>query len=67
MANNAYYQKFGFVVKKEIFLERGPTPVQLSIMVREPQPPAAAAKFTKVTTTAITGPKSKLTAAVRMV
>lgn len=65
MANNAYYQKFGFVAKKEIFLERGPAPVQLSIMVREPQPPAT--KFTNVTTTAITGPKSKVTAAVRMV
>lgn len=39
LANNAYYQKFGFVVKKEIFLKRGSTPVQLSIMVREPQLP----------------------------
>lgn len=55
------------MVKKEIFLERGPTPVQLSIMVREPQQPAAPAKFTNVTTTAITGPKSNVTAAVRMV
>lgn len=66
MKNNAYYQKFGFAVKKEIFLKRGPTPVQLSIMVREPQPPAA--KNTNIiTTTAITGRKPKATAAVRMV
>ncbi|CAN8103014.1 unnamed protein product [Discula destructiva] len=65
LANNTYYQKFGFVGKKDIFLERGPSPVQLSIMVREPQQPTA--KFTPIhvtTTTAIlTGPKS----AVRMV
>lgn len=37
-ANNAYYTNFGFVVKKEIFLKRGAVPVQLTIMVREPQP-----------------------------
>lgn len=65
MSNNSYYQKFGFVVNKDVFLERGPIPVRLSIMVREPKQPAA--KFTNVTTTPITGPKSKLTAAVRMV
>ncbi|KUI55135.1 hypothetical protein VP1G_02470 [Cytospora mali] len=38
LANNAYYAKWGFVVKKEIFLKRGPVPVQLTIMVREPRP-----------------------------
>lgn len=67
LKNNAYYQKFGFAVKKDIFLKRGPTPVLLSIMVREPQPPAA--KNTNIiTTTAITGRKpTKATAAVRMV
>ncbi|KAK7748831.1 hypothetical protein SLS53_000855 [Cytospora paraplurivora] len=36
--NNAYYAKRGFVVKKDIFLKRGPVPVRLSIMVREPRP-----------------------------
>ncbi|KAI7786958.1 n-acetyltransferase-like protein [Diaporthe eres] len=43
LANNAYYAKFGFVVKKEIFLKRGAVPVQLTIMVREPQPAAKVA------------------------
>ncbi|SPQ19948.1 a08f6527-b852-43f6-aec9-f94f86d60e1a [Thermothielavioides terrestris] len=38
-ANNAYYEKFGFEVKRDIFLERGPVPVRLSIMVREPRVP----------------------------
>lgn len=36
-ANNAYYEKFGFEVKRDIFLERGSIPVRLSIMVREPR------------------------------
>ncbi|KAH6631865.1 hypothetical protein F5144DRAFT_490368 [Chaetomium tenue] len=36
-ANNAYYEKFGFEVKQDVFLERGPVPVRLSIMVREPR------------------------------
>jgi ribosomal protein S18 acetylase RimI-like enzyme len=36
-ANNAYYEKFGFEVKRDIFLERGPAPVRLSVMVREPR------------------------------
>lgn len=69
LANNAYYEKFGFVVKKEIFLKRGPAPVQLSIMVREPQP---ASRFTNVTAagaaaaTAGSGLKSKtVTATVK--
>ncbi|KAJ4415197.1 hypothetical protein N0V82_007498 [Gnomoniopsis sp. IMI 355080] len=65
LANNAYYRKFGFVGKKDVFLKRGPAPVQLSIMVREPQPPAT--EITNITTTAITGRKPKATAAVRMV
>lgn len=43
LANNAYYNKFGFEVKKDIFLGAttdsgaGEQPVRLSIMVREPQ------------------------------
>ncbi|KAK4039106.1 puromycin N-acetyltransferase [Parachaetomium inaequale] len=38
-ANNAYYEKFGFEVQRDVFLERGPVPVRLSIMVREPRVP----------------------------
>ncbi len=38
-ANNAYYEKFGFEVKRDIFLERGSVPVRLSAMVREPRAP----------------------------
>ena len=37
LANNAYYTRFGFVVKRDLVLTRGPRPVGLSIMVREPQ------------------------------
>lgn len=37
LANNSYYRKFGFEVKRDIFLKRGLAPVRLSIMVREPQ------------------------------
>jgi hypothetical protein len=37
-ANNAYYKKFGFEIRKEISLKRGASPVPLYIMVREPQP-----------------------------
>lgn len=37
MANNAYYSRFGFELKRDIALIRGPVPVGLSIMVREPQ------------------------------
>lgn len=66
LANNAYYEKFGFVVKKDIFLKRGPV-VQLSIMVREPQPPSArVANITAVTNGAAGLVKSKTTAAVKM-
>jgi len=37
-ANNVYYKKFGFELKKDIHLGTGdPAPVNLSIMVREPQ------------------------------
>ncbi len=35
-ANNAYYSKFGFALKKDIVLVCGPQPVALSIMVRDP-------------------------------
>ncbi|KAL1839040.1 hypothetical protein VTJ49DRAFT_1904 [Mycothermus thermophilus] len=35
-ANNAYYEKFGFRVQRDIYLQRGSAPVGLSIMVREP-------------------------------
>ena len=37
IANNAFYEKFGFKVKKEISFKRGRVPVKLDIMVREPQ------------------------------
>jgi hypothetical protein len=37
IANNAYYSKFGFKVKKEISFKRGRVPVKLDIMVREPR------------------------------
>lgn len=35
-ANNVFYAKFGFEVKREITLKRGSNPVRLSAMVREP-------------------------------
>lgn len=44
-ANNAYYKKFGFEIKRDIFLERGPVPVRLSIMVREPHAPGRKAAY----------------------
>ncbi|KAL2264325.1 hypothetical protein VTK26DRAFT_7291 [Humicola hyalothermophila] len=44
-ANNAYYEKFGFEVKRDIFLERGPVPIRLSIMVREPRAPGCQAAY----------------------
>ena len=37
-ANDVYYRKFGFDVKRGVSLERGAAPVWLNIMVREPQP-----------------------------
>ncbi|KAK4161279.1 puromycin N-acetyltransferase [Cladorrhinum sp. PSN259] len=37
LTNNVYYEKFGFEVKRDIYLRRGEgEPVRLSIMVREP-------------------------------
>ncbi|KAJ6444563.1 acetyltransferase [Purpureocillium lavendulum] len=38
LANNKLYAKFGFEIKSEIVLTRGPKPVYLYCMVREPQP-----------------------------
>lgn len=40
LANNGYYEKFGFEIRRDVFLERGRgrAPVRLSIMVREPEP-----------------------------
>ncbi|KAK2592826.1 hypothetical protein QQS21_009464 [Conoideocrella luteorostrata] len=35
--NNRFYAKFGFDFKKEIVLTRGPVPIRLYCMVREPQ------------------------------
>lgn len=48
-ANNAYYVKFGFEFKKDIFLRdsRGAT-VMLSIMVREPRPARSTLSMTSV-------------------
>ncbi|EAQ88021.1 hypothetical protein CHGG_04640 [Chaetomium globosum CBS 148.51] len=43
-ANNAYYEKFGFEVKQDVFLERGPVPVRLSIMARKKKFVVGAAK-----------------------
>lgn len=36
-SNIAYYQKYGFAVRKVISLNRGPKPVTLHVMVREPR------------------------------
>jgi len=36
-SNLPYYRKYGFEEKVDIVLERGPKPVKLNIMVREPQ------------------------------
>jgi hypothetical protein len=45
LANNVYYQKFGFEIRKDIWLGKSDAgaaspvaPVRLSIMVREPRP-----------------------------
>jgi len=43
--NVAYYTKYGFSLKKEICLERGPVPIKLGIMVREPQSIAGGSKL----------------------
>ncbi|OAA47657.1 Acyl-CoA N-acyltransferase [Metarhizium rileyi] len=37
VCNNRFYAKFGFETKKEIVLARGPVPLLLYCMVREPQ------------------------------
>lgn len=42
LRNNAYYERFGFEMRKEISLGRGPVPVVLYIMVREPRAPKPA-------------------------
>lgn len=34
--NLSYYEKYGFVHKSDISLERGMTPIKLHIMIREP-------------------------------
>ncbi|KIE02132.1 acetyltransferase, partial [Metarhizium majus ARSEF 297] len=36
-SNNRFYAKFGFELKKEIVLTRGPVPIRLFCMLREPQ------------------------------
>lgn len=48
-ANTAYYAKFGFEFKKDIFLrDSSGAAVTMSIMVREPRPPRAKAYMTSV-------------------
>lgn len=37
VVNNRFYAKFGFALRREIVLCRGPVPVRLYCMVREPQ------------------------------
>lgn len=37
LANVPIYQRYGFEVKKELYLTRGETPVELQLMVREPK------------------------------
>lgn len=43
--NNVFYAKFGFEFKKEIVLTRGPAPVRLYCMVREPQNDSASSSL----------------------
>jgi hypothetical protein len=43
-SNMAYYEKYGFEQKIDIQLTRGPKPIQLHIMVREPQAVAESSK-----------------------
>jgi hypothetical protein len=43
-ANVAYYKKYGFAERKVISLNRGPKPVKLHIMVREPRGGVASLK-----------------------
>lgn len=42
--NLPYYKKYGFVHKMDIQLERGPKPIKLHIMVREPVVVAGSSK-----------------------
>jgi hypothetical protein len=42
--NLSYYEKYGFVHKSDIQLERGPEPIKLHIMVREPVNEAGTSK-----------------------
>lgn len=41
--NISYYERFGFQYRKEISFKRGPVPVPLFVMVREPEPKAVKA------------------------
>jgi hypothetical protein len=43
-ANISYYKKYGFVENRVISLNRGPKPVDLHIMVREPRMVAETSK-----------------------
>ena len=43
-SNMAYYEKYGFEQKIDIQLTRGPKPIKLHIMVREPQAVAESSK-----------------------
>ena len=43
-SNMSYYEKYGFEQKIDIELVRGPKPIKLHIMVREPQSVAEGSK-----------------------
>jgi hypothetical protein len=43
-SNMSYYEKYGFEQKIDIQLTRGPKPINLHIMVREPQAVAESSK-----------------------
>ena len=43
-ANLSYYKKYGFLHKMDVTLERGPKPINLQIMVREPEIVAGSSK-----------------------
>jgi len=45
--NLTYYHKHGFELKKQIQLERGPKPVKMGIMVREPKTVAGSSKLSE--------------------
>ncbi|KAL3955741.1 hypothetical protein ACCO45_011304 [Purpureocillium lilacinum] len=53
LANNKLYAKLGFEVKSEIALTRGPAPVYLYCMVREPQPSVLQQSVTESSTEGI--------------